>query len=364
MNIEDKNIAIVCITKNGKKLATRIKNCLDESDAYFVKRNKASDSDLSNGKNQQSSLDDKDSIIVVNQSLKEFIPTIFKKYKCILFIMATGIVVRTIAPLIKSKFEDPAILVTDEKGTNMISLLSGHMGDANKLTLHISKLINSNPVITTATDVNNKSSLDMIAKALNGYIYNFRDSVLKINSMLVNNEEVGLFIDGDYNIDTRGFKLCTKEEIENTNVAVVISNKANLEFKNENIIKLVPRDIVIGVGCKKNTDYDHMRNSLIEFLDINNIDINAVSLIGSIDVKKEEDAIIRLAKYLDVDFKIFSADEISTVDFLYDKSEWVKKNVGVYSVAEPCAHLLSNGNLIIKKQKFTGITFSVGRLKI
>ena len=81
--------------------------------------------------------------------------------------MATGIVVRAIAPLIISKFSDPAILVMDEKGNNIISLLSGHMGGANEMTLYISDLINSNPVITTATDVNKKSSLDMIAKKLN-----------------------------------------------------------------------------------------------------------------------------------------------------------------------------------------------------
>ena len=107
--------------------------------------------------------------------------------------MACGIVVRTIAPLIENKFSDPAILVSDEKGKNIISLLSGHMGGANEMTLYISNLLNSNPVITTATDVNDKSSLDMIAKKLNAHIYDFRNKVLKINSMLVNDEVVNLF---------------------------------------------------------------------------------------------------------------------------------------------------------------------------
>ena len=182
MNLEDKKIAILSITNGGREKALEIKNHLKNTDAFFIKK----DNDY---KNEQ--------IIVVNKSLKEFVSEIFDKYDYLIFIMATGIVVRTIAPLVVSKFSDPAILVMDEKGHNIISLLSGHMGGANEMTLYISNLINSNPVITTATDVNKKSSLDMIAKSLNAHIDNFRDNVLKVNSMIVNNEEVHIYIDGN-----------------------------------------------------------------------------------------------------------------------------------------------------------------------
>ncbi len=260
-----------------------------------------------------------------------------------------------------------------KKEQNVISLLSGHMGGANEMALYISHLIESNPVITTATDVNNKSSLDMIAKRLSGYMENFRDNVLKVNSMIVNNKPVGLFIDGNYDIDTRGFTILeyedmlnldkkNNEEINDLETVVVISNKQKLDFESKKIIKLVPKDIVLGVGCKKNIDSKHMKDSLREFLHINNIDKNSIKAIGSIEIKKDEQAIIDLANYLGVPFKIFTAEEIAQVDCLYSKSEWVKKNVGVYSVAEPCAHLLSEGNMIIEKQKFKGITFSAGRV--
>ena len=192
MNLEDKKIAILSITNGGREKALEIKNHLKNTDAFFIKK----DNDY---KNEQ--------IIVVNKSLKEFVSEIFDKYDYLIFIMATGIVVRTIAPLVVSKFSDPAILVMDEKGHNIISLLSGHMGGANEMTLYISNLINSNPVITTATDVNKKSSLDMIAKSLNAHIDNFRDNVLKVNSMIVNNEEVHIYIDGNYKINYQGFTL-------------------------------------------------------------------------------------------------------------------------------------------------------------
>ena len=378
MNTEN-NIAIVCITDNGKNLAVKIQKKLKEGKIYFVKKKNNEESqevcnignDTYTMKNDKLELRQQNSknIIRIEQKLKDFIPTIFNKYRYIVFIMATGIVVRTIAPLIQSKFQDPAVIVTDEKGTNVISLLSGHMGGANEMALYISHLIESNPVITTATDVNNKSSLDMIAKRFDGYIENFRDNVLKVNSMIVNNKPVGLFIDGDYDIDTRGFTILkyedmlnldkrNNEEINDLETVVVISNKQKLDFES----KKIPKDIVLGVGCKKNIDSKHMKDSLREFLYINNIDKNAIKTIGSIEIKKDEQAIIDLANYLGVPFKIFTVEEIAQVDYLYSKSEWVKKNVGVYSVAEPCAHLLSEGNMIIEKQKFKGITFSAGRV--
>ena len=358
MNLEDKKIAILSITNNGRELALKIKEIMKNVDVFFIKK----DTDYIN-----------DEVIVVNQGLKEFISQIFDKYDYLVFIMATGIVVRTIAPLIISKFSDPAILVMDEKGNNIISLLSGHMGGANEMTLYMSDLINSHPVITTATDVNKKSSLDMIAKKLNGHIDDFRDNVLKINSMLVNNEEVHLYIDGNYKINHNGFTLYDeKTDLDKVRNLVIVTNKKdinkilnkNIENLNEKIIKVTPKDIVIGVGCKKNTNSDHMKNSLIKFLAEYNIDINAVKEIGSIEIKKDEKAIIDLAKFLDVKFKTFSVEEISKVDYLYEKSDWVKKNVGVYSVSDPVAHLLSEGRVIINKQKYDGITFSIGRIDI
>ena len=380
MNIDSK-IAILCITTNGRSLACRIKRSLNYGDIYFI-NNKRGESLLDDNEVISKSLEEDIEIYTVKKRLKFFVEDIFDKYEYILFIMATGIVVRTIAPLVTSKFSDPAILVTDEKGSNIISLLSGHMGGANEMTLHISDLINSNPVITTATDINKKSSLDMIAKKLNGHIVNFRDNVLDVNAMLVNGDSVGLYIDGEYNIDTRGFTvldnskslesyISSDEELKkiNLNTIVVISNKENLRIDKYyedkyKIIKVTPRDIVIGIGCRRDTESHLLQDSLEDFLIKNNIDINSIKEIGSIEVKKDEKAIIDLSENLNVPFKVLSVEEISQVDYLFEKSEWVKKSVGVYSVAEPVAHLLSDGNLIIEKNKYKGITFSVGRLKI
>lgn len=360
MSIEDK-IAIIAITKNGQELAYRISKNLINSKVY-----------------------------IVNKNLDEIVKNTFKEYDYIIFIMATGIVVRSIAKHIKNKFEDPAILVIDDRGQNVISLLSGHIGGANEMTINISEMIEANPVITTATDVNKKASLDMIAKTLNAYIEDFRENVKNVNSLLVNAKEVLMYIDGDYKVDTRGFKvinsldnlkdnlsileggLSKKEnsrfEIEKFKTLVVISNKNKIEALDGSItntiqfIKVIPRDIVVGIGCRKETDTQLLYRSLIDLFDKENIDIKSINKIGSIDIKKDEKAINDLAEKLSVPFELISSKEISKVEHLFDKSDFVKKNVGVSSVSEPVAYILSGGNLVVKKRKYRGITFSIGKI--
>jgi cobalt-precorrin 5A hydrolase len=344
MNSENK-IAIIAITNNGKKLAINIKKYIRNSDIYVTE--KIHETGLNS----------------ISAKLNDFVGTIFYKYDYIIFIMATGIVVRSIAPYIRDKTIDPGIIVIDEKGTNVISLLSGHIGGANEMTLAISKFINSNPVITTATDVNNKSSLDMICKSINGYIENFKESVKLINSMLIDNRKVGIYIDGNYEVDTRGFiKLNDIKDIDKLDSIVCISNKKELNLNHNEVIKVIPKDIVVAIGCRKDTDSVFLYECFIDFINKNNVDKEAIKLIGSVEVKKDEKAILDLSEKLKVPFEIISINEIHKIEDKFEKSEFVKRSIGVYSVAEPVAYILSNENLIINKTKYKGITLAMGRV--
>lgn len=135
---------------------------------------------------------------------------IFTKYQALICIMATGIAVRTLAPVIEDKLSDPAVLVMDEHGKFIISLLSGHVGGANELTERIATITGGAAVITTATDRANVAAIDNIAKQLNGYLPDFKTTIKRINGLLAAGKEVGLHIDEPLEIDTRGF---TTEEI-------------------------------------------------------------------------------------------------------------------------------------------------------
>ncbi|WP_270505682.1 cobalt-precorrin 5A hydrolase [Paraclostridium sordellii] len=354
MSTENK-IAFISVTKNGKELAFKIKELLNEGDIFITE--KLFNESLDNEKCK-----------VINGRLGNLTKDLMEKYEVLIFIMATGIVVRSIASHIKNKFEDPAILVIDEKGLNVISLLSGHIGGANEMTNYISSLIGANPVITTATDVNGKSSLDMIAKRLNAYIDNFRENVKDVNYSLVNNKDLGIYIDGNYRVDTRGFitikNINEFHRLNNLDKIIYITNKNVTDINDSRIIKVIPRDIVIGIGCRRNTPYEEIQKALDDLLYKYNIDKKSILKIGSVEVKKDEIGIIELARTLNVDFEIISLEEIKKVEDKFEKSEFVKKSIGVYSVAEPVAYLLSNKNLIVKKHKYKGITFSIGRLDI
>lgn len=345
----DSKTAIMALTPNGKELGLKLRNLI-EGDLYLPNK---------------LILDDCLGIKEIDERFSDFIGSIFNKYDYIVFIMAAGIVVRSIASYIKDKTVDPGVIVMDEKGKNVISLLSGHVGGANEMTLKISSLINANPVITTATDVNEKGSLDLIIKKLDGSIDNFKENVKTINYLLVENKKVGIYMDDYFDIDIKGFeKIDNFQDINKLEALVYITNKKNIDLDFEKIIKIVPKNLILSIGCRKDTNSDLLYESFIDFIENNNIDIKSIKEIGSVDVKKDEKAIIDLAKRLDIPFKIVDRSEILKIEDKFPKSEFVKKSIGVYSVSEPVAYILSGGNLISGKTKYKGITFGLGKVII
>ena len=356
--IAKKNIrvAIIAVTEKGKNTAEKISSELENVDVFFQKR-----------------------------GIKELTGELFNKYECIIFVSACGIAVRCISPFLKSKFEDPAVLVVDDNGNNVISLLSGHIGGANEITLKIADILNANPVITTSTDTNKKGALDIIVSKIGGYVENLRESAKLVNSYLVDDKRVGIYFDSDYesekdSLNLSGFELIDEkteiDEIANLDALVSVTDKLrcwvdeiiyNIKKDNEEkedliYIKLVPRRIALGMGCRKNTETEKMIEEFSIFSALNNIHPAAIVKTGSLIIKKDEKCMIDLSKALCAEFNLFDVDEICTCDYMFDKSEFVKKNTGVYSVAQPSAYLLS-GNVISDKYKNNGTTFAFGRMK-
>lgn len=349
-------IAIIAVTEKGKNTAEKIASELENVDVFFQKR-----------------------------GIKELTGELFNKYECIIFVSACGIAVRCISPFLESKFEDPAVLVVDDNGNNVISLLSGHIGGANEITLKIADILNANPVITTSTDTNKKGALDVIVSKIGGYVEKLRESAKLVNSYLVDDKRVGIYFDSNYesekdSLNLSGFELIDEkteiDAIAKLDALVSVTDKLrcwideivdkidkhNLEKANLSYIKLVPRRIALGMGCRKNTETEKMIEEFSAFSALNNIHPAAIVKTGSLIIKKDEKCMIDLSKALCAEFNLFDVDEICTCDYMFDKSEFVKKNTGVYSVAQPSAYLLS-GNVISEKYKNNGTTFAFGRMK-
>lgn len=324
--------AVYCVSKNALILAEKIR--ADErynSDIYISKR-------ISEG------LQDKN-YIIMEKTLKDTVNKTFDEYDTHIFIMATGIVVRVISNLIKTKDVDPAVLVTDEQGNFVISLLSGHLGGANEECAYLAEVLESIPVITTASDVSGKIAVDTLSQKLNAKLENL-ESAKRVTALIVNGEKVRLFLPEN---------LTSKSEL--VSGAVIISNKKNIE-----ITKVIPENIILGIGCKRNTTKESIILAVTDALEKYNLELKSVKAVASAWVKKDEAGLLEACDELDKRIIFFSKEEILELEgIIQEESEFVKSQIGVSAVSEPCAYLASmkDGDFIAKKLVYNGITISI-----
>ncbi|WP_350343050.1 cobalt-precorrin 5A hydrolase [Proteinivorax tanatarense] len=334
--------AIITLTEGGLAQAEKIANLLkaDHSVKIFTSKKLV----YGNSTND---------IDIIEDSFTNFVGRIFCSYRTIIFIMATGIVVRSIAPYLQHKKRDPAVLVMDEKGQHVISLLSGHLGGANDKAIYLADKIKAQPVITTASDINKTIAVDMLAKKLNCWIENF-ETAKEVTYLLVNNKKVGIktefIIPEEFSMDLQG-----AEGI------IYISNKEPLDEKDVKSTWLIPQNIVVGLGCKKGVGWQQIDEVIKNYLSKLRLHPKSIKAIATIDLKKDEKGIVKAAQKRKIPLKVYTKQKIKQVEDMFDQSKFVKSKVGVFGVCEPCAYLASNktGKLILHKKKESGVTIAI-----
>lgn len=293
-------------------------------------------------------------------NFKEVSKKVMENYAAIIFISSTGIAVRAIAPYIKSKDVDPAVLVIDNSCNYVISLLSGHLGGANQITIEISEFLNAKAIITTATDNLGVDAPDMIAKD-NSFIIEDMRKAKHISALLVEGKKVGFYDEKGILETPNGYN----SDLDDICGLVYISSSEflNKDFKDSTIptLKLIRRDVVLGIGCRKDFSTDKMKHTVLKVLKENNIDHRAINSIATVEIKKDEIAIKNLAEYFKCQLKIFTIDEISIIQHKFEGSDFVEKTIGVRAVSEPCVEL-SGAKIISEKMKLDGMTLCIGKL--
>ena len=258
------------------------------------------------------------------EKLPELISEIFGKFDGLIFICATGIAVRMIAPHIVSKLSDPAVLVVDERGQNVISLLSGHVGRANELTLEVAKAIEANPVVTTATDVEGKFSVDAVASKL-GLLPEPKEAIKVINAAILRGEDVFVTA-GDVRLN------------------------------------LIPQNLIAGVGCRRGTSSLKIFEAIQRACAMIHQPIERVKLLASVDAKKDEIGLVSLAEVMGLEIKFFSASELQKKidEYKLDESKFVTRSVGVGNVCEAAALCCVEGaRFALPKTAFKGVTVAL-----
>lgn len=324
------NVCIFSFTDTGRKLAERIgkRNDLvfrNEKISFFIEKR--------------------------TDILKED----FLRYDGIIFIGAAGIAVRKIAPFVNSKLTDPAVIVIDEMCRYVIPILSGHIGGANGISDAISESFGAVSVITTATDVNGLRAIDEILPKKD-FTFENPEFIKNINSKMLRGEIIKVYC--SENIEPEFPKESIFKASSYKEADVVISSDKNNNFDEKCYVFY--KRIVLGVGCRKDTLPDVFESVVENALSEAGVTTNDVKIIASVDLKKDENAILEYVKKNGIEFRTFSASELSEIQGDFDESDFVKEITGVSNVSERSAAACSEaGRFLIKRKAESGVTVSV-----
>lgn len=340
--------AIITLTKGSVELGLCLHERLEGSELFVPEKHR----EMADGKG------------TVFADLKGFVETAFSRYDGLIFIMATGIVVRIIATLIKGKDVDPAVVVMDEGGRFAISLLSGHLGGANELAHEVAGLTGANPVITTATDVCGKPCAEEIANALDCEIENV-SGIKDINSAFLHDEPVAINLSEDRREALAGggnlIFYDTLDELLASKCAarVAVTNRL-LPGRTEGCLVLRPKNIVVGVGCNRNTPAEEIADVVFKVLEDAGLSKKSIRNLATIDVKNDEVGLLDFVSRHDLTIDFFSKDELARVELVTAPSMHVVDAVGVGGVCEPAAMLSARSSkLLVQKIKSGNVTVAV-----
>lgn len=279
----------------------------------------------------------------------ESFKSVWAASSAIIFIMATGIAVRAIAPLLKDKATDPAVLVMDDAGGNVISLLSGHEGGANRLAMEIASHTAAHAVITTATDNAGLSSIDVFARD-NDLVIDNRDLLSRISAghirkgVLKVYSELGIPLPEDYTpMDYPG------------GAEVLITTKV---YKTVGLF-LRPRTLVLGMGLNSGTTEEEIRQRVEGFLGENSYSPLSLKCIVTHEKKLSERGLREYARKAGLPLRGFTTDELNSVEGV-EESEAARRALGVQAVAEPAALLASGASeILVNKVRSGNLTMSL-----
>ena len=290
-------------------------------------------------------------------NLKPLTAELFPAVEALIFVGACGIAVRAIAPNLVNKTVDPAVLVVDEKGEFVISLLSGHIGGANDLTRRVAAGLVATPVITTATDVSRRFSADNWAARRGLYIADM--AAAKRFSAAILKRDLPLFSD----FPIQGALPAGLFAGETGDIGQAISCRDIHPFADT--LLLVPRKLRVGIGCRRGTPAEAIQAAVASVFTEHGLLLQAVAGAASIDVKRDEAGLAAWAEAQGVPLSFYTAQQLNTVPGEFSASEFVQKTVGVDNVCERAAVLDAGDGAvcIVKKTSLNGVTVAVAQEK-
>lgn len=334
------NAVVFAFTARGKELALRIRDILAEGGDGVELRapERLADADFA----------------AYPGSLSDCVGAAFDRDE-LLFIGASGIAVRAVAPHVADKSSDPAVLCLDERGQFVVPLLSGHIGGANRLARRIAEGIGATPVVTTATDVNGRFSVDAWAAERGMWISDM--ALAKRISAEILTRDIPLFTDAPIPPESLPDGLVWADR----GLLGICASVRELSPFDETL-SVVPRALRVGLGCRRGTGADRFEAAVRRAFSENRLRIEAVREAASIDVKADEPGLIEFCRRMGWPVAFHSADALAAVPGSFTGSGFVKETVGVDNVCERAA-AATGGRLIVPKTALDGVTVAVAEMK-
>ena len=329
-------VAIVSVSDKGKNLAITIKEKLD-NDSTIIKAD------------------------LFHKNVKKYLKIAFYEYDAVIAVMASGILIRSIAPYIESKTSDPAVLNIDDNGNFVISTLSGHLGGANSLTNKIAQLIGATPVITTSSDINNRLGIDVLARDLYLSIDSPKE-ILFFNKAILEGHEITL--------TSKSKKEYLIEYLRNNTLEIDVCFNYSDDVDDDEIrvsldgheLILKEKKMVVGIGCRRGKECEKIYEGLKKSLNDINIDKSRINQLTSAEIKKDEKGILELSEKLDIPVSFIEIEKLKLFESNdVQKSDFVKSKFGIYGVCEPSALIMAgfDSKLIYKKTSYDGVTIAI-----
>lgn len=345
-------IAVLAITKNGVSIGLRLKE-------FFPTWEIFAPSKFSNGNKE---------IVWYSDTTSEKIVELFKNNNALICLFSLGAVIRLIAPYLKDKKTDPAVIVIDDKASFVISVLSGHLGGANELTQIIAQKLDAIPIITTAADVNKTIAVDLVGREF-GWKIDDDSTVTKISAHMVNEENIGVYQEAGkmnwWKELPRNVKIYhSLEEIKNSDSKgyLIISDKILEGDFLKNSVVYRPPSLVVGIGLHWDTSKEIIKEGL-DFC-LQKFKLSEKSIAKLVSIKKPEDVkgLVDIGKEMGITVEYVNREELAEIS-APNPSDTVKAFEGTSSVSEAAAIKVSGGELIVEKQKFPpNLTIAIARI--
>ncbi len=353
--------AVVAITKHGVELARRLQGTFSHADVYYMSKFARGD-EAAKG------------IQLFEGSVRLLFPALFPAYKGIICIISLGAVVRMIAPLLEDKKKDPGIVVIDDKGEHVISVLSGHLGGANELTREVAAALGAKAVLTTASDVQKTIAVDLFGRRF-GWTWESADKLTPVSASVVNEERVAVVQESGepdwWLYDTplpktiRVYGDVRSALADEPQAALVVTHRlleADEEAILANGVLYRPKVIALGIGCNRGTAAEEIEAVICETLEELRFSIRSVKAVCTIDLKKDEEGLLAVCAKYGWPLECYTPGELNEMP-MEEPSDTVFKFTGAYGVSEPAAKRYTGAErLALTKKKSGNVTISVGLL--